>query len=280
MESKAQESAPASGISANDEQLLADAAAFIDAERQRQGISLKEVGRMQIQLATLPPITPERQAKIDADVAACEERERLSRRRERLGEFFASIGKLHAQCRLHNFDATRLDQQAAIAALREYSESMPQRLENAEGIVLYGPVGTGKDHLAVSLAGIAVEKYDQRAMLINVQDWFGSIRDGISEDRAERGLIREIAAPDVLILSDPLPPIGQLSQHMATMLYRAVEQRDCRGKATWVTVNVANDKEADERFGAATWDRLCHRAWKINCSWPSYRKPARKVNCQ
>ena len=32
---------------------------------------------------------------------------------------------------------------------------------------------------------------------------------------------------------------------MATMLYRVVELRDCRGKVTWVTVNVADDKEAD-----------------------------------
>jgi DNA replication protein DnaC len=62
------------------------------------------------------------------------------------------------------------------------------------------------------------------------------------------------------------------------MLYRAVEARYAAGKPTIVTVNVANDGEADLRLGAPTWDRLCHGAGKIKCEWPSYRQPAFEVS--
>jgi DNA replication protein DnaC len=72
--------------------------------------------------------------------------------------------------------------------------------------------------------------------------------------------------------------VGALTQHQATMLYRLVDARYSKGVPTICTVNVASDAEADERMGAATWDRLCHDAWKFNCNWPTYRKPAREIN--
>ncbi len=222
---------------------------------------------------------PELEERLEAERIEQETQRRDRRRAQNLHEFMGSIGKEHAGCRLANFKTVKPSQKAAVEALEEYASTMSERLKNREGVVLFGPVGTGKDHLAISLAGIAVESHGKRAKLVNVQDWFGDIRDGMDTDRQERSLIRELAEPDVLILSDPLPPVGALSQHMATMLYRLVENRDSRGVGTWVTVNVATDQEADERFGAATWDRICHRAWKIHCNWPSYRKPSRTDNC-
>ena len=90
-------------------------------------------------------------------------------------------------------------------------------------------------------------------------------------------MIAELARPDVLCLSDPLPPVGALTQFQATMLYRLVDARYSRGVPTICTVNVADDAEADERMGVPTWDRLCHGAWKLHCAWPTYRRPAREV---
>lgn len=245
--------------------------------REANGVPIGDL--LQERMQALINISPEKAAAIDAENAAREARLIEQRRQQRLSEFLASIGKTHRPCRLSNFDAVKPSQKEALSALKDYANTLPERIDNREGVVLFGPVGTGKDHLAVSLAGIAVQHHDQRAMLVNVQDWFGAIRDGMDTDQQERNLLRELTAPDILILSDPLPPFGPLGQHMATMLYRLVEQRDSLGRLTWVTVNVSTDAEADERFGAATWDRICHRAWKIHCNWPSYRKPARTVNC-
>ena len=50
--------------------------------------------------------------------------------------------------------------------------------------------------------------------------------------------------------------------------------RDARS----LSMNVANDAEADNRMGVQTWDRLCDGAWKIKCAWPTNRTPSRTIN--
>ncbi len=252
---------------------------IIKDKRAEQGITEPHAQPLKLKLTELPPITPERQAKIDAERDEMERRELARQRQQRLSEFLASVGRLHEVCRLHNFECNTPQQRAVVAALQEYTDTLPERLDNCEGIVLFGPVGTGKDHLLVSVGGIAVQRYDKRVRLINAQEWFGEVRDAMDSNRAEKNLIGEMSWPDVLIISDPVPPTGSLGQHMATMLYRLVEKRDSRGKATWMTVNVKDDADADKQLGEPTWDRLCDRAWKLHCNWPSHRKPARKVNC-
>lgn len=160
------------------------------------------------------------------------------------------------------------------------------------GLVLYGPVGTGKDHLAFAalrhiMAGTSAvvresSEYaplgpDRDALTAgwqNGRELAGEFRDRITDERTESGLIGRLSAPDLLVLSDPLPPVGDLTPYQADSLYRIVENRYAANKITIVTLNVANDAEADQRLGAATWDRLCDRAWKLFCQWPSYRKPA------
>lgn len=268
---------PASGLTA--EQEIAALNQIIAEQREAQGIAEPQEAFAKLKLATLAPVTPERQAQIDAELAAMEQAERDRARQRRLREFLDSVGELHKVCRLQNFECKSQEQRKALDALKEYGDTLPERLESAEGLILYGPVGTGKDHLAVSLGGIAVERFDRSVRLVNAQEWFGDIRDAMDSKRDERLLIGELARPDVLIVSDPVPPTGPLTQHMATMLYRLVEKRDCRGKVTWMTLNVKDDADADKQLGEPTWDRLCDRAWKIHCRWASHRKPSRTVNC-
>ncbi len=269
---------PASGLAADQE--IAVLNQIIQDGRDAQGITEPYgVDTPTLAMRVLEPRTPEQQAKIDALIADDERRERESQRHRRLSEFLGSVGELHKICRLQNFECNSPEQRKALAALKEYSDTIPARLENSEGLILYGPVGTGKDHLAVSLGGIAVERFDRSVRLVNAQEWFGDIRDAMDTKRDERFLISELSRPDILIISDPVPPTGPLSQHMATMLYRLVEKRDCRGKVTWMTLNVKDDADADRQLGEPTWDRLCDRAWKVHCRWSSHRKPSRTVNC-
>jgi DNA replication protein DnaC len=81
----------------------------------------------------------------------------------------------------------------------------------------------------------------------------------------------------MLVISDPLPPMGPLTAFQASMLYRLIEERYSSGGVVVATVNVASDEEADSRMGAQTWDRLCDKSVKCHCNWPSYRKPWKTV---
>ena len=186
-------------------------------------------------------------------------------------------GRYWSSYRMSNWVADTGRKRAAKAMVKEWIDTADERVKSGEGLLLYGPVGTGKDHLCFAAVGSAIEKHAISVEWWNGQELFGRIRDMMSEDRAESTLMNDAARRDVLVLSDALPPVGVLTAHQTTMLYRVVEARYSRGKPTCVLVNVRDDAEADERMGAATWDRLCDRAWKIHCNWASHRKPAREL---
>jgi DNA replication protein DnaC len=190
---------------------------------------------------------------------------------KRAKELVSDAGDRYRNCTLANFTCDMPQQRKVVAALSEYLEGARR-----DNVILYGPVGTGKDHLAFAVAKLAV-KAGQSVRWINGQKWFGLIRDAMDTDRSESSIVRELTQPDLVCLSDPLPPVGPLTQFQATMLYRLVDARYSRGVPTICTINVADDAEADERMGAATWDRLCHGAWKLHCGWPTYRKPTREL---
>lgn len=218
--------------------------------------------------------SPESEAAMEAREKQAKERaerRRQSELMERSVELLRSAGERYRGCGLDNFKCSLPQQRKVVAALREYIDS-----ESHEGIVLYGPVGTGKDHLAFAVCRWAV-KSGRTVKWINGQTWFGLVRDAMDTNRSEASLVSDLAHPSLLCVSDPLPPVGVLSQHQSTMLYRIIDARYAKGLPTICTINVASDQEADDRMGAATWDRLCHDAWKLNCNWPTYRQPAREV---
>lgn len=254
---------------------VSDLAAML--ERRREQLGIDEPGDATCPAVRVPlAISRERQAELDAirdrEVADCRNQKRLDVWRSLL----ASAGHRYESCRFTTFKADRREQTQVIEALLEYTGDIAARRTAATGVVLYGPCGTGKDHLAFGIAREAVAAH-MSVVWLNGQDWYGKIRDAMDGETPEAALINRIARPDFAFISDPLPPIGNLSQHQATMLYRAVEARYAARRPTVVTVNVATDEEADSRLGVPTWDRLCHDAWKIRCVWPSYRKPAKQI---
>ncbi len=182
-----------------------------------------------------------------------------------------AAGIRYRGCTLDSFVVKEQQQRKVVKALVDYISD-----DCRENVILYGPVGTGKDHLAFALCKSAI-KSGRAVSWINGQKWFGIVRDAMDTDKSEASLVAELARPDVLCLSDPLPPVGALTQFQATMLYRLIDARYSKRLPTICTINVANDAEADERLGAATWDRLTHGAWKLHCEWETYRQPARVV---
>lgn len=197
-------------------------------------------------------------------------------RRAALSALETGAGSRYAHCRLNNFHVYEDSQSRVVAALRNYLETLPDRMAACEGVILFGPVGTGKDHLAYAICHAALRKLETIGW-INGQVWFGRLRDNMDSGKSEANSVAELTRPALLCISDPLPPSGSLTQHQTTMLYRLVDARYSSGKPTIVTVNVRDDLEADERMGTPTWDRLCHGAWKVHCNWPTHRKPAREV---
>ncbi len=238
----------------------------------------------------LPNLRPATEDEIAREAKAESERRRreeADRRVESWRRFIGATGDRGAteeslrygRCTLSNFIAHTQSQVNAIEACREYLATIDDRLAGGEGILFYGPSGTGKDHLAIGILREAIGKHGFTCERVNGSDWFGEIRDAIDTDKvSERQLVERLCRPQFLLISDPLPPIGALTQHQATMLYRVVEARYYRQRPTIVTVNIGGRDEAEKRMGVATWDRLKGGSWVIACDWDSFRRPARYVN--
>jgi DNA replication protein DnaC len=204
----------------------------------------------------------ERQAFVSGKVAAVE-------------TLRQAIGRRYAGCRLDTFtlsdDPTDKNrQQSALAILQAFVDDLKDRIADGSGLFLFGPAGTGKDHL---LSAVMIEAATRGFAVswVNGQDIFGRMRDMISEDGNESRQLERLTAPAVLAISDPVPPIGDASSFQQSTLLRAIDRRyrDC--KPTWVTANVASREEGDSRLGVQLMDRLTDGALTIACGWPSYR---------
>jgi DNA replication protein DnaC len=220
--------------------------------------------------------TPEEIAKAKAR----EEREarvryenEMEKRRQSWKRFLEYRGKRYTECRLDTFVAQTEAQQKVLATLTAYGERMGDNFERGAGVVLIGPPGTGKDHLLIGLAMYAIKDHGFYVRWRNGTDLYGELRDLIrSETRSEAMTIKDYTDPHILILSDPIPPFGAISEHQATMLFRIIDARYSACRPTWVTLNAADREDASKRMGPQVVDRLLHGATTLWCNWPSYRR--------
>lgn len=187
-----------------------------------------------------------------------------------LERFLAQLGPRHVDATLENFDPPNDWATLALKAIREYAANLRERIEQGQGVVLYGPAGTGKDHLLVALGKLAAAS-GLGIKRVCGPELFRLMRDAMSAGE-ESAKIDSLKHWPILILSDPLPPVGSLTPYQASILYELIDWRWTRQRVTWASLNVASSQEADERLGATIVDRLQDRALVIACDWPSHRK--------
>jgi hypothetical protein len=159
-----------------------------------------------------------------------DEQQRLVRdridRADRLAEFERAVGERLASSTLANFVCKEAGQSHVVASLDEYATNMIAEVAAGAGIILFGPSGSGKDHLLTSLGRIAIGKYGLHVTWRNGADLLGELRDRISENEAEETWVRRLARPDVLYISDPSPPKGELTTYQSSMLGRVLDRRN------------------------------------------------------
>jgi DNA replication protein DnaC len=208
------------------------------------------------------------------------ERERAAKEAERLRRWAAcerarlqeTVGCRYAHCSFDTFKVNSRKQKAVLDALLGYAKDFPARYRGGTNIVLFGPSGTGKDHLLLGLARVAITEHHTKVRWQSGQELYSALRDAMKEDYPEGDVLSPYLGASVLLLSDPLPPRGELTEYQAASLFRVIDYRYRNLKPTWVTLNVASGEEAEKRMGVQVVDRLRHGALSLHCSWPSFRK--------
>jgi len=147
-------------------------------------------------------------------------------------------------------------------------------VEKAEDVVIAGPVGTGKTHLAIAL-GVEATRRRHRVAFIRAADMVRDLleaRDARSLGRLHQRLLRAS-----LLIIDELGFVP-FERTGGELLFNLLSERHER-RSTLVTTNLAFsewvDVLGDEKLTTALLDRLAHRAHILTTKGPSYRMRGR-----
>ncbi|MFD5568976.1 ATP-binding protein [Streptomyces cadmiisoli] len=137
--------------------------------------------------------------------------------------------KFEQQVTLEEFDFTASSKLPA-AQIRDLAAL--RWLHAGESVILFGPLGVGKTHIAQALGHLAVRQGGAHVRFAKTSRFLAELASGHA-DRTWEKRIRELVRPDVLILDDFA--MRQLSAAHADDLYELVSER--QGRSLIITSN-------------------------------------------
>lgn len=170
-----------------------------------------------------------------------------------------------------DFDA---DQGVDRSVVRELASG--QWLDRADNLLLVGPIGTGKTHLAIAL-GIEAAKQRRHVRFERAADLVRMLLEA-RDERSLGRLTRRLARAQLLIVDElgfvPFDRTG------AELLFNLLAERYER-RSVLVTSNLAFGEwtkvlAGDEKLTTALLDRLAHHATVINTKGRSFRMKQRR----
>lgn len=151
-------------------------------------------------------------------------------------------------------------------------------IERAENIVLLGPSGVGKSHLALSYAYQAIQR-GIKVRFISAADLMLQLAAAKKQERLEGYIKRSVLAPKLLVIDE----IGYLpfGREEANLFFNVIAKRYEYGSVI-VTSNLPFSQWStafadDQTLTAALLDRLLHHAHIVQIAGNSYRLKGKKA---
>lgn len=145
-------------------------------------------------------------------------------------------------------------------------------IERRENVILLGPSGVGKSHLAIAL-GVRATEHSCKVRFITAADLVLQLEKARREHRFDQYLRRAILGPRLLILDE----IGYLplQKHQADLFFQVIAKRYEQGSVI-LTSNLSfgdweESFDGNAALTSAMLDRLLHHAHVIQIKGDSYR---------
>lgn len=210
------------------------------------------------------------QAKQEAEDKARIETARKANQKAKLERMLdsARIGRRYADCTLENFIPVK-GADKALNTCTEYVKDFSK--DSGEGLIMAGPSGSGKSHLAVAIVK-AIAETGKSAIFQSVPELLARLRmtyDKNNEGEKEDEILEQLAQCDLLVLDD----IGaeKTSAWTEERLYLLIDRRYRDKRATIVTTNL-NYNEIEKILGTRAMDRLLETCGIVKLTAGSYRR--------